>query len=168
MRRIRSTITLQAVVVIAFLAATVALMLVTGQLAFAALGAGSIPFFVIGATNEVFLPGNAISIAATDPVTPASGDPILYGQLPGVSLVAERADGTTSARLDGIWNLSVKGVTTAAANSAVAGGDLIYYVPGNTPKLSKAVGDAGAVRFGYALDPVNAGATATIRVKVGY
>jgi predicted RecA/RadA family phage recombinase len=120
------------------------------------------------AGNQVFAHGEAISVPATDPVTPASGDPIIYGQLPGVSVTAERADGTTSVRLNGIWNLSVKGVTTAAANSAVAVGDLIYYVPGNTPKLSKAVNDAGAVRFGYALDPVNAGATATIRVKLGW
>jgi hypothetical protein len=30
------------------------------------------------------------------------------------------------------------------------------------------VGDAGAVRFGYALGAVNSGATATIPVKIGY
>jgi predicted RecA/RadA family phage recombinase len=120
------------------------------------------------AKNQVFDDGEQLSLAATDPATPASGDPVVVGQLPGVALTAERADGTTTIKTNGVYNLSVKGVTTAAANSAVAVGDLIYYVPGNTPKLSKAVGDAGAVRYGYALGTVGAGATATIPVKIGY
>lgn len=121
------------------------------------------------AKNRVHETGNFLrDVAASDPATPASGDPVLIGQIPGVALVNEHTDGTVSVQTNGVWSLSVKGVTTAAAASAVAVGDLIYYVPGNTPKLSKAVGDAGAVRFGYALDAVGAGATATIRVKVGY
>jgi predicted RecA/RadA family phage recombinase len=118
--------------------------------------------------NQVFKPGDDIQAIATDPAVPASGDPVLVGQLPGVASTARRADTNTSIALSGVYNLSCKGVTTAAANSAIAPGDIIYYVPANTPKLSKAVGDAGAVRYGYALDAVGAGLTATIRVKVGY
>lgn len=120
------------------------------------------------AKNRDFADGNFLSLAATDPATPASGDPVIVGQLPGVSLTAERADGTTSIQTTGAFDLAVKGVTTAAAGSAVAVGDIIYYVAANTPKLSKAVGDAGAVRFGYALGTVGSGATATIPVKIGY
>lgn len=120
------------------------------------------------AKNIRFRPGDAISIVATDPAIPASGDPLLMGLLPGVALKNELPDGTVSAVLECVADLSVKAVTTGASNVAVAAGDLIYYVPGNTPKLSKAVGDAGAQRFGYALDPITSGATATIRVKVGY
>ncbi len=120
------------------------------------------------AKNRVHLTGRYLSLAATDPATPASGDPVIVGILPGVALTAERTDGTTSIQTDGVFNLSVKGVTTAAGSSAVAIGDLIYYVAGNTPKLSKAVGDAGAVRYGYALGTVAGAATATIPVKVGY
>ena len=124
--------------------------------------------------NEVYKPGEDISAAATDPAVPASGDPVIVGQLPGVATTAERADGNTSIATAGVFLLSVKGVTTAAAGSAVAAGDIIYYVPGNTPKLSKAVGDAGAVRFGYAVPTPNnpgtvgSGSTGTIGVKVGY
>lgn len=120
------------------------------------------------AGNKVYETGVRLSAVCTDPAVPASGDPVLIGQIPAVALTAERTDGTTSVQTDGVFDLSVKGVTTAAANSAVAVGDLIYYVPGNTPKLSKAVGDAGAVRFGYALKVVASGATTTIHVKVGY
>ena len=120
------------------------------------------------AKNIVFEDGDQIALAATDPTTPASGDPVVVGQLPGVALINEAADGNTTVKTNGVATLSVKGVTTAAAGSAVAAGDILYYVPGNTPKLSKASGDTGAVRFGYALEAVTSGATATIRVKIGY
>ena len=120
------------------------------------------------AKNQVFDDGEQFAAICTDPATPASGDPVLVGQLPAVALEAEEADGYTTIKTNGVYTFSVKGVTTAAAGSAVAVGDLIYYVPGNTPKLSKASGDAGAVRFGYALGTVSSGATASIQVKIGY
>jgi predicted RecA/RadA family phage recombinase len=113
------------------------------------------------AKNQSLETGEQISVVCSDPATPASGDPVIAGQIPGVALIAKDAvDGLTTIKTNGVYNLSVKGVTTAAAG--------IYYVAGNTPKLSKAVGDAGAVRFGYALGAVNSGATATIPVKIGY
>lgn len=117
------------------------------------------------AKNRVHLTGRYLSLAATDPAIPASGDPCIVGILPGVSVTAERADGTTSIQTDGVFNLSVKGVITGPANSAVAIGDLIYYNTAQTPKLSK---DVGGVRFGYALGTITSGSTATIPVKVGY
>jgi predicted RecA/RadA family phage recombinase len=121
------------------------------------------------AKNQSLETGEQISVVCSDPATPASGDPVIAGQIPGVALIAEGCRRcTTTVKTNGVYNLSVKGVTTAAAGSAVAVGDIIYYVAGNTPKLSKAVGDAGAVRFGYALGAVNSGATATIPVKIGY
>jgi hypothetical protein len=120
------------------------------------------------AKNEVFRDADRLQIAATDPATPVSGDPLVYGQRPGVCEVSEGTDGLCTAKFSGEFTFSVKGVTTAAANSAVAEGDIIYYVPGNTPKLSKAVGDAGAVRFGYAAGAVTSGSTTTIPVILGY
>lgn len=120
------------------------------------------------ALNTVHEIGDRLQLVCTDPTTPASGDPVICGQLPGVAQANEDTDGVTSVHTSGVYNLSVKGVTTAAAGSAVAPGDLIYYVPGNTPKLSKASGDSGAVRYGYALGAVLSGATTTIPVKVGY
>jgi predicted RecA/RadA family phage recombinase len=116
------------------------------------------------AKNIVFEDGTKLALAATDPATPASGDPVLVGQLPGVSLIAENADGLTTVKTNGVATLSVKGID-GGGNSAVAAGDIIYYVTGDTPKLSK---KTSGVRFGYALEPVTSGSTATIRVKIGY
>jgi predicted RecA/RadA family phage recombinase len=116
------------------------------------------------ATNKVFDEGDQLSLVCSDPAVPKSGDPVLVGQIPGVALTAERADGTTSVDTEGVFLLSVKGVD-GAGNSAVAAGDIIYYVAADTPKLSK---KATGVRFGYALAAVTSGQTATIRVKLGY
>lgn len=115
------------------------------------------------ARNVIFEEGEQISVACTDPATPASGDPVLLGQLPGVALIAETADGNTTVKTNGVATLSVKG--TSGSNAAIAAGDILYYVTANTPKLSVTT---SGVRFGYALEAVNSGATATIRVKIGY
>jgi predicted RecA/RadA family phage recombinase len=116
------------------------------------------------AKNRVHAVGTHLSLAASDPTTPASGDPVVVGQLPGVALADEHADGTTSIQTDGVFSLSVKGID-GSGNSAVAVGDIVYYVSGDTPKLSK---KATGVRFGYAMATVGSGATATIAVKIGY
>jgi predicted RecA/RadA family phage recombinase len=121
------------------------------------------------ARNQVFENGDYLSLAATAPTTPASGDPVLVGQMPGVALTDEGDGGNaathTSIHFSGVYDLSVKG-ENAAGNSAVAVGDILYYEAGQTPPLNK---DAtNGVRFGYALETVTSGATATIRVKVGY
>lgn len=113
--------------------------------------------------NIIFEDGTQIALAATDPATPASGDPVLVGQIPGVALTAEGADGLTSIQTEGVATLSVKG--TSGSNAAIAAGDILYYVTANTPKLSVTT---SGVRFGYALEAVTSGATATIRVKIGY
>jgi predicted RecA/RadA family phage recombinase len=118
------------------------------------------------AGNRTRAEGRQLSLPITDGGV-ASGDPCLVGQLPGVAIAAAVA-GVAVVDLKGVYALSVKGVTTAAAASAVVAGDILYYVAANTPKLSKAVGDALAVRFGYALAGVNASAVATIEVKLGY
>jgi predicted RecA/RadA family phage recombinase len=116
------------------------------------------------AKNMVFEHGTKFSAVCSDPGTPKSGDPVLIGQIPAVATTNERADGTTSVDTEGVWSLSVKGVD-GSGNSAVAAGDIIYYVAADTPKLSK---KATGVRYGYALDAVTSGSTATIRVKLGY
>lgn len=103
-------------------------------------------------------------MTCTDPTTPASGDPVHVGQIPGVALVAEDTAGLTTAALDGEFTLSVKGVD-GGGNSAVADGDILYYVDADTPKLSK---KTTGVRFGYARGAVISGATTTIPVEIGY
>lgn len=110
---------------------------------------------------------------ATDPATPASGDPALVGQIPCVALTTEsttgldstgNASGEATFAIDGTWLLSVKGID-GVGNSAVAIGDILYYVAADTPKLSK---KATGVRYGYARGTVGSGATATIEVQLGY
>lgn len=117
------------------------------------------------ATNMVVKWTKTRKLTCTDPTTPASGDPVVEGQIPGVALAAEDANGDTTVALDGDFTLSVKGVDSSG-NSAVASGDIIYYQTGDTPKLSKKA--TGGVRFGYARGTVGSSSTATIRVQVGY
>ena len=93
-----------------------------------------------------------------------SGDPVAVGQIPGVAVVDRNSAGNATVQFDGVYNLSVKGID-GSGNAAVAVGDVLYYTAGDTPPVSK---KATGVRFGYALDAVTSGATATIRVKVGY
>jgi hypothetical protein len=59
-----------------------------------------------------------------------------------------------------VYDLSVKAVNDSG-NSTVAIGDKLYYVSGDTPKLSKKV---SGVFFGYAMEGITAGSTATIEV----
>lgn len=131
------------------------------------------------ATNMKRDKGTELSTVASFPATPVSGDPVVYGQRPGVALTAENtgsvtdktgnAPGYATVKYDGVFLISVKGVD-GGGNSAVAGGDILYYVSGDTPPVSK---KATGVRFGYAGDGdtgtlVTAGATTTIPVVIGY
>jgi predicted RecA/RadA family phage recombinase len=116
------------------------------------------------AKNEVFRDADRLQVAATDPTTAASGDPVVYGQRPGVCEVSEDANGLASVKFSGEFTFSVKGVD-GSGNIAVAEGDILYYVSADTPKLSK---KATGVRYGYAAAAVTSGATATIPVIIGY
>lgn len=104
-------------------------------------------------------------LTCTAPTTPASGDPVICGQIPGVALADEDAAGLTTVALDGAFDLAVEGVT-GGGNSAVAAGDILYYDSAATVKINKDV--TNGVRFGYALGTVGSAATATIPVEIGY
>lgn len=111
------------------------------------------------ATNKVFEHGDQLSLVCDDPATPASNDPVRIGLLVGVATTDERADGTTSVDLAGVYDLSVE-----ADAGAIAPGDELFYTDANTPKISNTgPGDASA---GHALEAVTALATATIRVRL--
>jgi predicted RecA/RadA family phage recombinase len=116
------------------------------------------------AKNQVYNKAFRLQVACSDPATPASGDPVRYGERPGVCLVTEDAAGLATVQFEGEFNLSVKGVD-GGGNSAVAEGDILYYVDADTPKISK---KATGHRFGYAAGAVTSGATATIPVILGY
>ncbi len=91
-----------------------------------------------------------------------SGDPLRYGSMTGIAQADQRSSDNTVPGDFGFaaWNVSVKGVNDSG-NSAVAVGDPIFYVDGDTPKLSK---KASGYFFGYALQAVSSAATATIQV----
>ncbi|MFF0822397.1 capsid cement protein [Micromonospora haikouensis] len=117
------------------------------------------------AKNTVYMWTESLPLVCTAPTTPQSGDPVLFGQLPGVALTAEDSNGVTTVALNGTFDLSVKGETTTDA--AIAAGDILYYDTAATPhKLNK--DSTNGVRFGYAMAAVSSGATTTIPVRVGY
>ncbi len=117
------------------------------------------------ATNITRQPGWNLSVVVTDPTTPASGDPVRYGERTGIALTDE-GDGGNGATETTVYlgpfcgNFSVKGID-GSGNSAVAVGDAIFYVDADTPKLSK---KASGYFFGFAMATVGAGSTATIEV----
>jgi predicted RecA/RadA family phage recombinase len=98
-----------------------------------------------------------------------SGDPVRVGQIPGVALIDADADGLGTMQLDGVFEHLVGGIdssgaSAADANSAVKGGDAIYFDESKTPPLSKR--SSGGILFGYAVGDHNvqlvaSGATTT-------
>lgn len=114
------------------------------------------------AKNLIIGEAKGVGVVCSNPTTPASGDPVRFGEMTGVALAAEAADGETSVDFmpGNIWDLSVKGVD-GSGNSAVAVGDKIYYVDADTPKLSK---KATGRFFGFAMEAIATGETDTIQV----
>lgn len=120
------------------------------------------------AKNDRLFKGNSIPLTVAagtksgDPVVVAGTGPLYFR---GRAVIdADPTTNVATVETEGVWNFSVKGVTNGAANSAVVQGDTIYYNAGHTPKLDK---DTTGVAFGIAWEPVAAGATTTIGVKVG-
>lgn len=117
------------------------------------------------AVNEVFKEADQLQLTVGASV--AARSPVCVGQIPGYTLTATAATGTQIATvlLKGVVKVSVKAID-GSGNSAVAVGDILYWVVGDTPKVSK---KATGVRFGYAVEAIGTGgATATISVKLGY
>lgn len=114
------------------------------------------------ATNIEFSDVAHLTVIASHPTTPTSGDPCVMGQIPGVALIDEDSDGQVVIAREGVFNLAVVGAD-GSGNAAVSRGDILYYDAG---EVNKDV--TNGVRFGYAMDPVSSGATTTIRVLLGY
>lgn len=117
-------------------------------------------------TNIVKEPGWRLSVVCSDPAAPDSGDPVRYGAMTGIAETDEGAGGNISTETSVYFgpcvvDVSVKGVDDSG-NSAVALGDTIFYVDADTPKLSK---KASGYFFGFALEVIDSGATATIQVQ---
>jgi len=91
-----------------------------------------------------------------------SGDPVAVGQIIGVATIDADANNQATVDTKGVYDLSVKAID-GGGNSAVSVGDAIYYVSGDTPKLSK---KTSGVLYGYALEAITASSTDTINVKL--
>jgi hypothetical protein len=117
------------------------------------------------ATNRVQSRGRYLTLGTATGLT--SGTPYCVGQISGViqSDVGTVSPYTGVLDTEGVYTLLVDGID-GDGNSAVAVGDIIYWVTANTPKLSKV---ATGVRFGYALGAVSSGVhTTSIPVKLGF
>lgn len=110
-------------------------------------------------TNLVYKVGNSLEIAVPSGIT--SGDPVVVGNITGVAETDRDTDGNATVKFDGVYDLSVKAIDDDG-NSAVAIGDIIYWLTGDTPKLSK---KNSGTAFGVAMETVTSAATATIQVK---
>lgn len=117
------------------------------------------------ASNIVREPGTVLSVVVTNPAAPVTNDPVRYGERTGIALTDEGEGGNAATETTVNFgsftgNFSVKAVD-GSGNSAVAVGDTIYYVDADTPKLSK---KASGYFFGFAMEAIGAGDTATIEV----
>jgi predicted RecA/RadA family phage recombinase len=106
----------------------------------------------------------ATRLALPVPDGTKSGDPLVIGSLPCVAVVDKGAWTTTDASVqtDGSWSFNVIGANSGG-NAAIAVGDKLYLQANGTINA-----DSGGKYFGYALGPVNSGATTKTEVKVGY
>lgn len=114
------------------------------------------------AKNLIYHGADGLPVTCSHPTTPASGDPVRFGEMTGVAVNDEETDGKTVVDFEAgkVWDLSVKGVD-GSGNSAVAVGDKIYYVDADTPVLSK---KATGRFFGFAMEAITSGSTDTINV----
>lgn len=98
-----------------------------------------------------------------------SGDPVVVGELVGVCLTDADANGDATVATMGVFRLEVvaqnyDSVNAVYVDEAINVGDALYYdASGTTPVINK---NSAGVLFGYALEPVAAGLTATIPVKL--
>lgn len=117
---------------------------------------------------------NVLDVHASYPAAPAVNGALLYGLLPGVADEAENSNsasqlyGTTPASFDKVYDLTVS-ATNDAGNSAIKGGDLIYYHPtgGTLSKVAHGGIFFGKVHGNPASTLVTAGESGSVPVIVG-
>jgi hypothetical protein len=111
-----------------------------------------------------FANGRQLSLPVTSGVV--SGDPVNPGGLlTGVALTDRDSAGNATVDFGGVYTLSCKGETNAAAGSAIAVGDALYFTAGHTPKIDKYT---TGTFFGYALSTLGSGSTGNVDVLVSH
>lgn len=111
------------------------------------------------AKNRAFAEGKNLTLPVPEGVV--SGQAVAVGQITGVALDNRYADGTTVIATRGVYELEVKGANKAG-NKKIEIGDIVYIKGGVI-----GVNNEEGVRFGYALEVVESGATTKILVKLG-
>jgi len=116
------------------------------------------------ATNMVYKNEDQIPITLTSASWPTatagadSGDAVVLGQITGVALV-DSESAKLVIRRKGVFDLEVT-ATDNSGNSAVAPGDALY-IDSSNGTINK---NSTKVLFGYALEAIDSGDTATIQV----
>lgn len=110
------------------------------------------------ALNRVYASGRTLTLAVASGTV--SGDPVLVGSMTGVALTDRDSAGNATVDFGGVYNLTARGIDDAG-NSAIAVGNPLYFVSGDSPVLSK---KASGHFFGYALETGSAGSNTTIKV----
>lgn len=108
------------------------------------------------ANNIVFEECDSLELVVTDPAAPDAGDPVRFGNLTGVAIDDE--SGTKTVVKIGTF------VATLPVNdhggAGITAGDSVFYVDA----ADRLENDSSGYFFGFALEAVGAGLTATIRV----
>jgi predicted RecA/RadA family phage recombinase len=114
------------------------------------------------AKNRKFANGKQLALAVTFPANPASGDPVIAGNLAGVALEPKRAvDGLTAIDFEGVYTLPI---STACAVGDVIGGTKASPVVLSAYATTAAAVAAGAVIFGHACSVLAAAGNADVRL----
>lgn len=113
------------------------------------------------AKNMIYKDANVLEIVVPAGIT--SGDPVVVNNITGVALTDRDAtSGKATVKFNAVFDLSVKAINDDG-NSAVAIGDIIFWLTGDTPKLSK---KNSGTAFGIALETITEAETDTIKVML--
>ena len=115
-------------------------------------------------TNEVFRYAETLgNIAPTNPlVVVAAGDPVRLGNMTGVALTLEGTGGNPAGQCTVDFGLRVWALpVTDTVGGGINPGDVLFYQDGAPGTIDNA---PTGFFFGFALEPVGMGLTATIRV----
>jgi predicted RecA/RadA family phage recombinase len=95
-----------------------------------------------------------------------SGDPVVFGHIPGVALTSRDAAGNATVELPfaAVTVQVAVGGIDGSGNSAVVVGNSLYFTAGDTPKINK---KTTGTRYGVALGAVDSAGSATIKVLLG-
>ena len=109
------------------------------------------------ANNIVYEEPTTLTLVCSEPAAPDAGDPVRFGNLTGIAVDDENAAGETVVKIGTfVCDVSVDD----DVGGGIAVGDLLYY-DSATDAIDN---DSGGYFFGFALEVVGVGLTATINV----